>query len=199
MDFFWSDLFQNSGRLTRMERALVNELREWRNRWAHGETFSEADVARVNDNAERLLEAIARSPSAGGERPLVEPTVASALESQSSAVGPGDKKVWYKCLVCGGVSPVPNEPWCIYLLPMMQPQGVKCGFSTRRWQAVDEKQAEALPRTGNLHDEMRRNQFYRLGGGYVFGCLAILLFIPLTLFCIFPLFSSLYKALASHF
>jgi hypothetical protein len=36
VDVFWSDLFQNSGRLTRMERALVNEVREWRNRWALG-------------------------------------------------------------------------------------------------------------------------------------------------------------------
>jgi hypothetical protein len=199
MDASWSDLFQNSGRLTRMERALVNELREWRNRWARGEFFSEADVARVNDNVERLLKAIARSPWAGGDHSRAEPKVASDLESPSPAVGAGDKKVWYKCLVCGGVSAVPNEPWCIYLLPMMQPHGVSCGFTTQRWQAIDEKESAALKSAFSIHDELRMNQFYAMGGGYAFGCLAILLAVPLTLFFIWPLCSYLYTALASFF
>ena len=52
----WSDVFRKT--LGFAERSLVSELREWRNRWAHQETFSSDDADRALDSAERLLAAL---------------------------------------------------------------------------------------------------------------------------------------------
>jgi hypothetical protein len=46
---------------------------------------------------------------------------------------------------------------------------------------------------------MRWNQFNGMGGGYVFGCLAILLGILLLLFVIVPLIARIKSAFASLF
>ena len=45
------------------ERSLVSELREWRNKWAHQNSFTTDDTHRVLDSAERLLTAISASQS----------------------------------------------------------------------------------------------------------------------------------------
>lgn len=52
----WRDLFSLT--LGHAERALVSELREYRNRWAHQGAFSSDDTYRVFDSAGRLLTAI---------------------------------------------------------------------------------------------------------------------------------------------
>lgn len=52
----WNELFRDQ--LTFVERSLVSELREFRNRWAHQEPFPERDVFRFLDDADRLLTAI---------------------------------------------------------------------------------------------------------------------------------------------
>ncbi len=52
----WDDVFARV--LGRAERNLVAELREWRNKWAHQETFSTDDAYRVMDSAGRLLSAV---------------------------------------------------------------------------------------------------------------------------------------------
>lgn len=52
----WRDLFSLT--LGHAERALVSELREYRNRWAHQGTFSSDDAYRVLDSAGRLLTAV---------------------------------------------------------------------------------------------------------------------------------------------
>ncbi|MFZ5814452.1 MAG: Swt1 family HEPN domain-containing protein [Bacillota bacterium] len=52
----WRDLFSLT--LGHAERALVSELREYRNRWAHQESFSSDDAYRVLDSAGRLLTAV---------------------------------------------------------------------------------------------------------------------------------------------
>ena len=52
----WNDLFRHD--LTFVERSLVSELREYRNRWAHQQKFSEGEVYRIMDNIERLLIAL---------------------------------------------------------------------------------------------------------------------------------------------
>jgi Swt1-like HEPN len=62
MDRYWKELFPR-GPLTPMERSHVNELLEWRHRWAHAEPIDEQDVHRVMLTAERLLGAIGRSPA----------------------------------------------------------------------------------------------------------------------------------------
>lgn len=56
MEATWDGVFRNI--LGRIERSLVAELREWRNRWAHQVRFSSADAERALDSAERLLAAI---------------------------------------------------------------------------------------------------------------------------------------------
>lgn len=57
----WNQVFRHD--LTFVERSLVSELREYRNRWAHQRDFNERDTYRCLDGIERLLNAVG-SPSA---------------------------------------------------------------------------------------------------------------------------------------
>jgi predicted AAA+ superfamily ATPase len=52
----WNDVFART--LGRAERSLVQELRDWRNKWAHQEPFSSDDTDRALDSITRLLTAI---------------------------------------------------------------------------------------------------------------------------------------------
>jgi predicted AAA+ superfamily ATPase len=52
----WNEVFRQT--LGFAERSLVSELREWRNKWAHQNTFSSDDTERTLDSAARLLTAI---------------------------------------------------------------------------------------------------------------------------------------------
>jgi predicted AAA+ superfamily ATPase len=52
----WNDVFGRT--LGRAERSLVQELREWRNKWAHQEPFSSDDADRALDSMSRLLAAV---------------------------------------------------------------------------------------------------------------------------------------------
>jgi len=52
----WHEVFRNT--LGHVERSLVSELREVRNKWAHQEAFSTDDTYRALDSAARLLKAI---------------------------------------------------------------------------------------------------------------------------------------------
>ncbi|MGE5552978.1 MAG: Swt1 family HEPN domain-containing protein [Betaproteobacteria bacterium] len=52
----WNDVLRRT--LGLAERSLVAELREWRNKWAHQETFSSDDAYRALDSMARLLSAI---------------------------------------------------------------------------------------------------------------------------------------------
>lgn len=52
----WNAVFRR--RLGLLERSLVGELREYRNRWVHQSNFSEDDCYRVLDSAQRLLHAV---------------------------------------------------------------------------------------------------------------------------------------------
>lgn len=56
MQYMWNEMFRRV--LGRSERALVSELQDWRNKWAHQEEFSTDDVDRTLDTAARLLRAI---------------------------------------------------------------------------------------------------------------------------------------------
>ena len=58
----WNDVFGRT--LGRAERSQVQELRDWRNKWAHQEPFS-------SDDADRALDSIARLAREGG-RPKAE-------------------------------------------------------------------------------------------------------------------------------
>lgn len=52
----WNAVFRY--KLGMAERSLVSELREYRNRWAHQDHFSDDDSYRVLDSAQRLLQAV---------------------------------------------------------------------------------------------------------------------------------------------
>src|SRR5690606_13587704 len=52
----WNGVFGRT--LGRAERSLVQELRDWRNKWAHQEPFSSDDTDRALDSMARLLTAI---------------------------------------------------------------------------------------------------------------------------------------------
>jgi len=52
----WNDVFGRT--LGRAERSLVQELRDWRNKWAHQEPFSSRDAERSMDSMVRLLTAV---------------------------------------------------------------------------------------------------------------------------------------------
>ncbi len=57
----WNELFRHQ--LSFVERSLISELREFRNRWAHQRQLQESDIYRITDDIERLLVAI-NSPAA---------------------------------------------------------------------------------------------------------------------------------------
>ena len=59
----WNERFR-SKRRRQSERALVLELQDWRNKWAHQEEFSKDDVDRTLDSAARLLRAVNAQPQA---------------------------------------------------------------------------------------------------------------------------------------
>ena len=52
----WNDVFGRT--LGRAERSLVQEVRDWRNKWAHQEPFSGDDTDRALDSMARLLTAV---------------------------------------------------------------------------------------------------------------------------------------------
>src|SRR5881409_751935 len=52
----WNEVFGRT--LGRAERSLVQELRDWRNKWAHQEPFTSDDAERALDSMARLLTAV---------------------------------------------------------------------------------------------------------------------------------------------
>ncbi len=66
----WNEVFRKT--LGFAERSLVSELRDFRNKWAHQETFSTDDAYRVLDSAARLLTAISASQADEIERMKME-------------------------------------------------------------------------------------------------------------------------------
>jgi hypothetical protein len=55
----WTDVFKTT--LGHPQRTFVNEIRDWRNKWAHQEPFSGDDAYRALDSMARLLAAISAS------------------------------------------------------------------------------------------------------------------------------------------
>jgi predicted AAA+ superfamily ATPase len=58
----WNEVFSRT--LGRAERSFVQELRDWRNKWAHQEPFSSDDADRALDSIARLLTAVSAPQSA---------------------------------------------------------------------------------------------------------------------------------------
>ncbi len=82
----WNAVFKR--RLGQLERSLVCELRDFRNRWAHQKDFDFYDAYRVLDSIQRLLEA-AESPLADAVRQereeVLRERLSEELESQAIA------------------------------------------------------------------------------------------------------------------
>ena len=79
----WNAVFRH--KLGHMERSLISELREFRNRWAHQADFDFDDTYRVLDSVQRLLEAISALEAeqlAGDKDDLVCERFAEALDDQ---------------------------------------------------------------------------------------------------------------------
>lgn len=66
MDREWGRVFSRT--LGKAERSLVNELQDFRNRWAHQEAFSGEDADRALDSASRLLKSISAPEAAEVEK-----------------------------------------------------------------------------------------------------------------------------------
>jgi predicted AAA+ superfamily ATPase len=66
----WNDVFGRT--LGRAERSLVQELRDWRNKWAHQEPFSSRDAERAMDSMVRLLTAISANEADEVDRMMLE-------------------------------------------------------------------------------------------------------------------------------
>ena len=98
----WNQVFRHD--LTFVERCLVSELREFRNRWAHQQNFTERDTYRCLDSVERLLTAI-ESPIAPAVDELRRESLQRLHDSElveSSRSG----RDWFTALVtgvCGGI------------------------------------------------------------------------------------------------
>lgn len=78
----WNEAFRTE--LSFVERSLISELREFRNRWAHQIPFSEQDVYRFLDDVERLLVAV-KSPQAAGVRELRRNSLRRLYEAEGVA------------------------------------------------------------------------------------------------------------------
>ena len=98
----WNQVFRHD--LSFVERSLVSELREYRNRWAHQRDFNERDTYRCLDGIERLLHAV-DSTSA----PLVDELRRESLQRlhDNEVVEPnGSDRDWFTgavTAVCGVV------------------------------------------------------------------------------------------------
>ncbi|MGE0386742.1 MAG: Swt1 family HEPN domain-containing protein [Gammaproteobacteria bacterium] len=66
----WNDIFGRM--LGRAERSLVQELRDWRNKWAHQEPFSSRDAERAMDSMVRLLTAVSAKEADEVDRMMLE-------------------------------------------------------------------------------------------------------------------------------
>lgn len=64
----WNDVFKRT--LGFSERSLVSEIRDWRNKWAHQEEFSNDDTDRALDSIERLLSAVSATKQADNVREI---------------------------------------------------------------------------------------------------------------------------------
>ena len=77
MQYLWGSVFAPT--LGPTERGFVNELRGWRNKWAHQEPLSSADVDRALDTAVRLLRAVKAETQAAEVTRLLESHKAGQL------------------------------------------------------------------------------------------------------------------------
>ena len=124
----WNNVFRK--KLGHLERSLVSELREFRNRWAHQQEFSFEDTYRLLDSAERLLTAVgtAEAQTIGNERrSLLQEEVADELNRTTKALH--SKRAFVETLIvyliCGAAlafeiwNQLGSGGWMVSVLVMM--------------------------------------------------------------------------------
>ena len=84
----WNEVFRFT--LGRAERSLVQELRDWRNKWAHQERFSSDDAYRVLDSSARLLAAVSAPEAATVEESKAE-LLRSWYDGVAETMASGDR------------------------------------------------------------------------------------------------------------
>jgi hypothetical protein len=87
--------------LSRAEQGFASELREARNRWAHGDAFSADDTYRALDTMERLLAAVDATEDAAEVRRL-------RLDAQRAAIDAETKRAVRSA---AGVEGLGLKPW----------------------------------------------------------------------------------------
>lgn len=95
----WNDLFRQD--LSFLERSLVSELREFRNRWAHQDKLDDHDTYRVIDDVERLLKA-ASSPLASAASQLRQDCLRRLWNNETANVSDQSRlrRMW-PWILCG--------------------------------------------------------------------------------------------------
>lgn len=95
----WNELFRSE--LTFVERSLISELRDFRNRWAHQDELGERDVYRILEDTERLLDAI-HAPEAVPLSRLRKESLHRLWTEELSAEDPWRKyRVAWPYILCG--------------------------------------------------------------------------------------------------
>lgn len=98
----WNDVFRHD--LTYVERCLVSELREYRNRWAHQQPMDEHDVYRFLDNVHRLICAVLQTERSGDVERLRKSSLRRLYDQECKTVDEEEnpKVVWplIMCLSC---------------------------------------------------------------------------------------------------
>ena len=80
----WNSVFRH--KLGHMERSMISELREFRNRWAHQAIFDFDDTYRILDSAHRLLKAVSATEAeqlAWDKDEMIREKIAEELDDQS--------------------------------------------------------------------------------------------------------------------
>ncbi len=89
----WNQVFRSE--LGFLERSMVSELREYRNRWAHQVNFDFDDAYRIVDNADRLLKAAGRpSRTIGSAKREMLHTEFSQQQSTANEQASRARKTW---------------------------------------------------------------------------------------------------------
>jgi len=93
----WNNVFRHD--LSFVERSLVSELREFRNRWAHQKRFTERDTYRCLDSIQRLLAAI-DSPQAERANELRHESLKRMHDDELIDI-PNVRRDWFTATVTG--------------------------------------------------------------------------------------------------
>lgn len=110
----WREVF--SSQLGFVDRSMVSELREWRNKWAHQEAFTTEDAYRALDTASRLLLAVGAPDQANAVREYADDLLRLRFEE-------GARRGARKALALAGTPQGGLKPWRMVVTPHADVRG----------------------------------------------------------------------------